>query len=251
MQCFHGEIGEIIRVIPLEYFVGLSRKKISALCLEGLDIRVRDRFGRDFWILMGSQYGNVLNTVTLDTDHGVTVAFEDGDYDHVLAMMLERTVPNPLQGQILLSQKSTIQPTPIPHDQPCIKVYRRASSVLCTTLTRSWHSMHPAGIFSWGGKVNAPCPEIFPEAKSFTVLKNPDPQRQESWTFQILNTWKDDRDPRQITQPQMPAELKQMAAKIADPFKSPISMDPRKARLCLSQDYTAGSWYLRITTADN
>jgi hypothetical protein len=57
-------------------------------------------------------------------------------------------------------------------------------------------------------------------------LETPDPEKPETWTFQILNMWKDNEDPRQITQPEMLAELKQTTVKIADPFKSAIQWIP-------------------------
>lgn len=41
MQCFDGETSELIHAIPLQRFVRLSRKKISALCEEGINIQVR------------------------------------------------------------------------------------------------------------------------------------------------------------------------------------------------------------------
>lgn len=41
MNVFNGETGDLMYTVPLEHFVRLTRKKISALCEEGLDIRVR------------------------------------------------------------------------------------------------------------------------------------------------------------------------------------------------------------------
>lgn len=70
------------------------------------------------------------------------------------------------------------------------------------------------------------------------VLENPDPEKPEAWTFQILNTWKDDRDPHQITQPEMLAELKHMTAKIADPFKSAIQWIPEGTPVPLTRLYS-------------
>jgi 2-polyprenyl-6-methoxyphenol hydroxylase-like FAD-dependent oxidoreductase len=61
-------------------------------------------------------------------------------------------------------------------------------------------------------------------------LENRDPQKPE--------TWKDDRDPQQITQPEMLTELKQMTAKIADPFKSGIQWIPDGTPVPLTRLYS-------------
>jgi hypothetical protein len=41
MQCFNGETGKLIHAIPLQYFVRLSRRKMSVLCEEGINIQGR------------------------------------------------------------------------------------------------------------------------------------------------------------------------------------------------------------------
>src|SRR5947209_19992989 len=61
--------------------------------------------------------------------------------------------------------------------------------------------------------------------------RNSDPEKPETWTFQILNLeYVERRHPHQITQPEMLAELTQMAAKIADPFKSAIQWIQKERR---------------------
>jgi hypothetical protein len=91
----------------------------------------------------------------------------------------------------------------ISHDQPCGKVYSGATPWLYAAFTQSARTQSTLMASSRGGQVSSlGLQKGLEDTMHSTVLETPDPEKPEIWTFQILNTWKDDRGQSQITQPE-------------------------------------------------
>jgi 2-polyprenyl-6-methoxyphenol hydroxylase-like FAD-dependent oxidoreductase len=98
---------------------------------------------------MRSQYGKVLRTVTFESDHGVTIAFEDGTTATGGNLVGEDGAKSSIRKILLGQEKSAGQPTPYlmtnlstkyPADQALF--VRQLHPIMA-------YSIHPDGIFSW------------------------------------------------------------------------------------------------------
>jgi hypothetical protein len=79
-KLYNGLDGTILKALPIPKTIKVSRRKMRALCSEGIDVQVRNR---KIWIirwLMESQYGFELINITYSSDQKeVTAAFSNGE----------------------------------------------------------------------------------------------------------------------------------------------------------------------------
>ncbi|KAK5122589.1 hypothetical protein LTR85_003852 [Meristemomyces frigidus] len=191
-RMFNGVTGELIKEMKLEgRFVRVSRRKLRALCSEGVDVK----------------YGHSLEHLSTRGDEVVATFTNGGKSTGTMLVGADggrSVVRNELFGQA----KGAAAPLQTIHIN-IVFSYPTAEQA------RFVRSAHPVFSLAIG--------------KAFFILVSiqdvPDPNRPETWRFQLIMSWPGVPD-KQATNAERHKEVKAQGAQLAEPFKSAILWIP-------------------------
>ncbi|RDW56388.1 hypothetical protein BP5796_13210 [Coleophoma crateriformis] len=189
---YNGKTGEHIVEVPMRNNVRVSRRKMRSLLREGVDI----------------QFGQQLEAIS-HADGGVTVTFASGRAEKG-SIVIGTDGPQSKVRQILLGEKAATQQVGLIlyNLNVCYGNAERALKV---------RSLHP---------VNTVALQPDRGLSVWTSIQDvPDPDKPETWSFQVMPTWMDDGKKHKGGAEGL-AELKEIALSLVDPWKSSLLWIP-------------------------
>ncbi|RFU28732.1 hypothetical protein B7463_g7610, partial [Scytalidium lignicola] len=189
---YNGQTGDHIVDIPMKNSIRVSRKKMRALCAEGINI----------------QYGKKLVSLA-PSDSGITATFEDNS-TATGSICIGTDGAQSAVRRIALGEAGLAKPMDVVlyNVNVCYGDAEKARHV------RKLHFMNSVA--------------LQPEKNMsiWTSIQDvPDPNRPETWQFQIMPTWLSDAK-HPPSGPAGLAELKSKAASLAEPWKSSLLWIP-------------------------
>ncbi|KAI9809365.1 MAG: hypothetical protein M1827_006877 [Pycnora praestabilis] len=184
---YNGETGECMKEIPLPRTIRCSRRKLRALCAEGIDV----------------QYGKKLRNVTYGQDgKGVIAHFTDG-HEVTGTTIIGSDGPRSMVRELLLGEKAKPGSLGIIYSH-AVTSYGDAEKAKFVRKTHPIFSMaiHPDGTFAF-----------------VSIQDVPDPDKPETWRFQMATSWPGERDPN-MTDADRLKLLKERASPLAEPYRS-------------------------------
>ncbi|KAI9720895.1 MAG: hypothetical protein M1812_002734 [Candelaria pacifica] len=187
MPIVNGETGELMKNVPLPRAIRVSRRKLRAFCSQEIDV----------------EYGKALVSIIFNEDgNGVVAKFANGE-EALGSVIIGTDGPkSAVRSTLLGEEKGTATPLEVVH----------ANIALCygdAEKSRFVRSCHP--IFSL-------C--LHPRGLSFVTIQDvPDPDKPETWRFQVVISWIGDRDTSLDNAGRL-AELKERVRDWPEPFRS-------------------------------
>ncbi|KAE9364775.1 FAD/NAD(P)-binding domain-containing protein [Stipitochalara longipes BDJ] len=188
IQLHNSQTGEVLKTIPTPKLRRVSRKKLRALCVEGVEV---------LW-------GKTIDSVTYDSDGaGLNACFADGSSYHG-DLLVGADGPKSKVREILLGAKNSgTTPMEIVYNMSIVR-YGDANKAL------HLNSTHPQNVFGYNPN------GIF----SFLAVQDmPDPDKPETWTFQVGSSWLGQRNASLSNEERM-KNVKAAASQLSEPFRS-------------------------------
>ncbi|KAI9711202.1 MAG: hypothetical protein M1820_002189 [Bogoriella megaspora] len=186
MKVYNGLDGSVLAALPIEgRIVRVSRRKFRAFLTQGLDV----------------QYGHRLSGITYASD-SVTAEFENGR-EAKGTLIVGCDGPRSMVRDLLLGEEAAkVTPLELVHSNTAV-VYGDAEKA------KFVRGAHP--IFSM---------TCHPQAFCFISIQDvPDPNKPETWRFQIVTSWTGMRDPGMDNAARL-AQVKEKANALCEPFRS-------------------------------
>jgi 2-polyprenyl-6-methoxyphenol hydroxylase-like FAD-dependent oxidoreductase len=205
IELLNSETGDVLKTISTPYLKRVSRKKLRALCTEGIEI---------LW-------GKTLVDVTYESNgESLTAHFTDGStyYGDVL---VGADGPKSKVREILLgAEKARSTPLDIVYNMSIVKYgdAKKALHVLQSGHPQNSFGYNPNGIFSVLAGMN-PISMSISLTNHDPVQDMPDPNRPETWAFQVGSSWLGQRDTSLSNEERM-ARVKRAASQLSEPFRS-------------------------------
>ncbi|KAF7186548.1 FAD-dependent monooxygenase phnB [Pseudocercospora fuligena] len=190
MPVYNAETGELVKSIPLVKMLRVSRRKMRALCAEGIDV----------------QYGKALKSLARPNKSSISVQFADGTSvsgslvvgaDGATSVVRSEAFAGGPAGQASQVPYSGVNMHVCYHDAATARSLRESLSPIMAI------GAHPRGYWLW-----------------LSVQDVPDPASPENWVFQLQWTWRDGAETAPLAELNL-AKLKAEAAEVfSEPFKS-------------------------------
>ncbi|KAI9879536.1 MAG: hypothetical protein M1830_006115 [Pleopsidium flavum] len=187
LPVYNGKTGECIRNLPIPKTIRFSRRKLRAFLTQGIDI----------------EYGKTLSSFTCPNDTSVVAHFADGSSASGNTLIGTDGPRSKVRELLVGPEKAAVSKLGVCQTNIAVRYDSAEKSLLA-------RSGHPIICI-------APSPDnIFSLISVQDVL---DPDKPETWRFQVVVSWFGDRDPT-LTDSDRLQLLKSKAATLADPFKS-------------------------------
>jgi len=155
---YNGRDGEKIKDIPLVKYMRASRRKMRALCAEGIDV----------------QYGKRLIDVSYPNSHSVAASFTDGT-QFTGTLLVGADGARSDVRYVLLGEAGVAETVPYNalNLHVCYNDAEKALFVRKHLNPVMAMASHPDGYWLWA-----------------SIQEVPDPEKPETWVFQLQTTWK-------------------------------------------------------------
>ncbi|MCJ1342654.1 hypothetical protein MMC31_000841 [Peltigera leucophlebia] len=187
LPIINGDTGEELKRVSLSTFHRFSRSRMRKLCAEGLAVEFNKR---------------LVDIQSLPESDQVIAKFSDGT-SATGVTLIGADGPRSFVRQFLLGiEKADLKYTPFVSTRTTVR-YADREKALAVRKLHPIHafSSHPNGNFSW-----------------INILNVLDPEKPETWTFQLLCTWAKDDGSGLETQASRLNEVKARNSTFADPF---------------------------------
>ncbi|KAH0538562.1 hypothetical protein FGG08_004850 [Glutinoglossum americanum] len=190
----NSQTGEILKNMPLPKTVRVSRRKMRALCSEGVVVK----------------YDKTLTGISYEpSGTGVTATFSDGTTAHGTTLIGSDGPRSKVRELLLGPEKAAATSLEIAHNNLVVE-YGEAEKAL---FLRRIHPIFYCGFHPKG-------------YTTFVSIQDvPDNSKPEIWRFQIVVSWLGTRDPT-LDDASRLSLLKKLAESMADPFRSAIMWIP-------------------------
>ncbi|KAK5943334.1 hypothetical protein PMZ80_004341 [Knufia obscura] len=166
MPTYNGATGELIKDIPLLRMYRVSRRRFRTFCAEGIDV----------------QYGKSLNNISYSNDGKMVKAnFEDNTSATGSLLVGADGTHSPTRHQIFINDKEKATAKLVPYN--AINLHVCYGDVAKAQHVRQghpimYHGIHPKGYWQF-----------------IAIQDVPDPDKPETWVFQLQTTWKKTTEP--------------------------------------------------------
>ncbi|MCJ1311570.1 hypothetical protein MMC25_005243 [Agyrium rufum] len=191
LPIYNGIDGTIMKDVPSPRGTRVSRRKMRALCAEGIDVK----------------YEHKLSNIVYDEDGSVTAEFENG-VKASGSIIVGADGPRSSVRKILIGEKADVTALDVIHTNVVIR-YGDAEKA------RHVRSAHDE--FAVCAHPDCFC--------IISISDVPDPEKPEDWKFQVVTSWRGEKDPN-MTNSERLAEVKKKASVLAEPFRSAVEWMP-------------------------
>lgn len=203
IELLNSETGDALKTISTPYLKRVSRRKLRALCTEGIEV---------LW-------EKTLIDVTYESNgEGLTAHFTDESmyYGDVL---VGADGPKSKVREILLgAEKAKSTPLDIVYNMSIVKYNDAKEALHVLRHPQNSFGYNPNGTFSFLASMN-PMSMSISLTDHDPVQDMPDPKRPETWTFQVGSSWKGQRDTSLSNEERM-TRVKKAARELSEPFRS-------------------------------
>ncbi|KAI9690268.1 MAG: hypothetical protein M1822_009229 [Bathelium mastoideum] len=201
MKVYNGLTGDVLAALPIQgKIIRVSRRKFRAFLAQGLNVH----------------YGHTLSGITYGSDD-VTAEFENGKEVRGTLIVGCDGPRSKVRDLLLGEEKAKVTPLELVHSNTAV-VYGDAEKA------KFVRSTHP--IFSMA---------CHPDAFCFIAIQDvPDPNKPETWRFQIVTSWFGHRDPSMDNAARL-AQVKQKASFLCEPFRSANLWMPDDTKISYDQ----------------
>ncbi|MCJ1255548.1 hypothetical protein MMC24_003364 [Lignoscripta atroalba] len=184
---YNGLTGKIMKALPIPRTIRVSRRKMRAFCSQGIDV----------------QYGKELCDISYGPNGvGVTARFKNGDKLSGTVIIGCDGPRSSVRDYLFGPEKASVTPLNVVHSNVAVQY----NDAVKAKFVRSTHPL-----FSL---------VTHPDCFCFISIQDvPDPQKPETWRFQIVTSWLGQRDTSLDNAGRL-AQVKAKAEVLPEPFRS-------------------------------